>query len=102
MNRNGISETLANILIVLMVIIGIAVIWSILSPYVDQPISQPPESNLNCLSDIAKAVCLDSNMTWQPPLISGNYLIFNCLTASNRTAIIDFTPEEISWCEGSR
>ncbi|MBS3083183.1 hypothetical protein J4423_00090 [Candidatus Pacearchaeota archaeon] len=39
-NRKGVSEVVANILIVLLVVVGIAVIWSVVKPTVDKSTNQ--------------------------------------------------------------
>lgn len=39
-SRKGVSEVIANVLIVLLVIIGIAVIWSVVRPTIDKSLEQ--------------------------------------------------------------
>lgn len=48
-NRKGVSEVVANVLIVLLVIVGIAVIWSVVKPTVDKG-SQGIKTGAECLS----------------------------------------------------
>ena len=39
-NRKGVSEVVANVLIVLLVIVGVAVIWSVVKPTIDKSAEQ--------------------------------------------------------------
>ena len=54
-NRKGVSEVVANVLIVLLVIVGIAVIWSVVKPTVDKG-AQGIKTGSECLSLSLEAV----------------------------------------------
>ena len=47
-NRKGVSEVIANVLIVLLVIVGIAVIWSVVKPTIDKG-AQGIKTQSDCL-----------------------------------------------------
>ena len=62
-NRKGVSEVVANVLIVLLVIVGIAVIWSVVKPTIDKG-AQGIQTGSECLSISLEPVsCAYTNAT---------------------------------------
>lgn len=63
-NRKGVSEVVANVLIVLLVIVGIAVIWSVVKPAIDKG-AQGVENAGDCFSvQVQPESCTANGANW--------------------------------------
>ncbi|MEK6846774.1 MAG: hypothetical protein AABY16_01260 [Nanoarchaeota archaeon] len=93
-NRKGVSEVVANVLIVLLVIVGIAVIWSVVKPTIERTadtvqsdcftVQVEPQSCVLSAAATALGNCVNTNL---------------CTTAPTGSVAQSACPSECTWTE---